>query len=156
MGIRGLENVGIVVDDLEAATAFFVGLGLERLGEGPGGSAAIVEGAWVDRVVGIDGARSEIAMLQTPDGHGRLELMRFLAPEMRDPDRDAPPNTHGIRRLAFTVDDVRATVATVREAGHELLGEVVDHESLYRMCYVRGPEGIIVMFVEELAPATGA
>jgi catechol 2,3-dioxygenase-like lactoylglutathione lyase family enzyme len=150
MGIRGLENVGIVVEDLAAATAFFVGLGLERLGDGPGGSAAMVEGDGVEGVVGIPGVRTEVAMLQTPDGHGRLELMRFHAPGLRDPDRDAPPNTHGLRRIAFTVDDVHASVATARAAGCDLLGEVVDYEGLYRLCYVRGPEGIIVMFAQEL------
>lgn len=150
MSVQRLENVGVVVDDLAAATAFFVGLGLEVLGEGPGGSAAMVEGRWVDRVVGLQGVRVEVAMLQTPDGHGRLELMRFHAPPAWDGDRDAPPNTHGIRRIAFTVDDVDAAVAAARAHGGELMGAVEDFEGLYRLCYLRGPEGIIVMLSQQV------
>lgn len=150
MGIQRLENVGIVVEDLEAATAFFVELGLEVLGEEPGGSAAAVQGDWVDRVVGLHDVRVAVAMLQTPDGHGRLEIMRFDSPEMQDGDRNAPANTHGIRRVAFTVDDIDAAVDGLRSGGVELLGDVVRYEDSYRMCYVRGPEGIIVMLIEEL------
>ena len=104
----------------------------------------------MDRVVGLDGVRADIAMLQTPDGHGRLELMRFAAPAARSGDPQAPPNTLGIRRIAFGVDDIDATVAGLRARGTELLGEVVRFEISYRLCYVRGPEGIIVMLTEQL------
>jgi len=144
MTIQRLENVGIVVDDLAAATEFFVHLGLEVLGEGP------VEGDWVDRVVGLDGVRVDVAMLQTPDGHGRLELMRFRAPTARTGDAYAPPNTLGIRRIAFGVDDIDAAVAGLRARDVELVGEVVRYEDSYRLCYVRGPEGIIVMLSEQI------
>ena len=111
---------------------------------------AEVAGEWVDRVVGLEDVRCEICMLQTADGHGRLELMRFDSPPAREGDTTAPPNTLGIRRLAFSVDDVDAAVAGVRDRGLELLGEVVRYEDLYRLCYVRGPEGIIVMLAERL------
>ena len=144
MPIQSLENVGIVVDDLAAATAFFVELGLKLIGESP------VEGDWVDRVVGLQGVHVDIAMLETADGHGRLELMRFHAPAARAGDVDAPPNTLGIRRVAFSVDDIDATVAGLRARGTELVGEVVRYENSYRLCYVRGPEGIIVMLAERL------
>ncbi|GLZ81318.1 glyoxalase [Actinorhabdospora filicis] len=144
MTIQRLENVGIVVDDLAAVTEFFVGLGLKRLG------GDLIEADWVDRIVGLDGVRVEIAMLETLDGHGRLELMRFHHPETLGDDRNAPPNTHGIRRLAFVVDDVDTAVAGLRERGIELVGELVVYEDVFKMCYVRGPEGIIVMLAEEL------
>jgi catechol 2,3-dioxygenase-like lactoylglutathione lyase family enzyme len=144
MTIQRLENVGIVVEDLAAATEFFAELGLKVLGEQP------VEGDWVDRVTGLEGVRVDIAMLETPDGHGRLELMQFHAPSARDADRNAPPNTLGIRRLAFGVDDIDAAVAGLRARGTELLGEVVRYEDSYRLCYVRGPEGIIVMLAEQI------
>ena len=147
MAIQRVENVGIVVDDLPATTAFFVALGLELLGEG------MVEGDWVDRVVGLEGVRTEIAMLQTADGHGRLELMKFHAPPVRDGDGHAPPNTLGIRRIAFAVDDLDAAVAGLQARGTELVGDVVRYEDLYRLCYVRGPEGIIVMLSQELGGA---
>lgn len=150
MSVGRLDNVGIVVEDLQAAVAFFVALGLEVLGEGPGGSAATVEGDWVDRVLGLEDVRSEVAMLKTPDGDGRLELMRFHSPSLREGDRAAPPNTHGLRRIAFTVDDIDAAVTGLRERGSELIGEVVRYEDAFRLCYVRGPEGIIVMLAEEL------
>jgi predicted enzyme related to lactoylglutathione lyase len=114
------------------------------VGEGP------VEGDWVDRVVGLEGVRVQIAMLETPDGHGRLELMQFHAPQARGGDQNAPPNTLGIRRIAFAVDDIDGAVAGVRARGGELLGEVVRYEDMYRPCYVRGPEGIIIMLAEQL------
>lgn len=148
MPVRGLENVGVVVSDIEGTSAFFEALGLTRLGEGPGGSAEVVEGDWVDRVVGLQGIRERVVMLQTPDGHGRLELMQFEHPPVRDVDRDAPANTHGFRRVAFSVDDVDATVRAVRDLGFDLMGEVVDFEDRFRLCYVRGPEGLIVMLAE--------
>lgn len=147
MAIRRLENIGMVVDDLDAAESFFVSLGLARLG------ATTVEGAWVDRVLGLDGVRCEIVLLQTSDGHGRLEIMRFLHPAARPGERDAPPHTHGLRRLAFDVDDLDATLAAARAHGAELIGEVQRYEDAYRLCYLRGPEGIIVMLSEELGAA---
>jgi catechol 2,3-dioxygenase-like lactoylglutathione lyase family enzyme len=136
--------VGIVVDDLAAVEAFFLELGLEQVGE------TEVAGEWVDRVVGLEDVRCEISMLQTADGHGRLELMRFNSPEACEGDANAAPNTLGIRRLAFSVDDLDAAVARLEDRGVELLGEVVRYEDSYRLCYVRGPEGIIVMFAERL------
>jgi catechol 2,3-dioxygenase-like lactoylglutathione lyase family enzyme len=146
MTIQRMENVGIVVDDLAAATSFFVELGLELLGEG------MAEGDWVDRVVGLEGVRTEVAMLQTPDGHGRLELMKFHHPPAQDGgDGHAPPNTLGIRRLAFAVDDIDAAVAGLQARGTELIGGVERYQDSYRLCYVRGPEGIIIMLAQKLS-----
>lgn len=145
MTIQRMENVGIVVDDLATAIEFFVELGLKLLGEGP------VEGEWVDRVVGLEGVRVDIAMLETIDGHGRLELMKFHAPSARDGDGHAPANTLGIRRVAFAVDDIDAAVAGLRARGTELVGEVERYEDSYRLCYVRGPEGIIIMLAEQIS-----
>ena len=142
--IQSLENVGTVVDDLAAVEEFFVELGLERVGK------TEVAGEWVDRVVGLEGVRCEISMLQTSDGHGRVELMRFKSPAAREGDTNAPPNTLGIRRIAFSVDDLDAAVARLRDRGLELLGEVVRYEDIYRLGYVRGPEGIIVMLAEQI------
>jgi catechol 2,3-dioxygenase-like lactoylglutathione lyase family enzyme len=139
-----MDHVGIVVDDLAAATAFFVALGLALQGEGP------VEGAWVDRVVGLEGVRAELAMLETPDGHGRLELVKFHSPSVRGGDRSAPANTLGIRHVTFEVGDIDAAVATVRARGGELVGEVERYGDVYRLCYVRGPEGIIVELAERI------
>jgi catechol 2,3-dioxygenase-like lactoylglutathione lyase family enzyme len=144
MTIQRMDHVGIVVDDLAAATAFFVELGLKLQGEGP------VEGDWVDRVVGLEGVRAEIAMLETPDGHGRLELTKFHAPSGRGGDRHAPANTPGIRHVTFAVDDIDAVVAGLRARGAELVGEVERYEDIYRLCYVRGPEGIIVELAEQI------
>lgn len=142
--IERMDHVGIVVDDLEAATAFFVELGLELQGGGP------VEGDWVDRVVGLEGVRAEIAMLGTPDGHGRVELAKFHAPAGPGGDRYAPANAPGIRHVTFAVDDVDATVAGLRALGAELVGEVERYEDIYRLCYIRGPEGIIVELAEPI------
>jgi catechol 2,3-dioxygenase-like lactoylglutathione lyase family enzyme len=139
-----MDHVGIVVDDLAAAMAFFVELGLELQGEGP------VEGGWVDRVVGLEGVRAEIAMMETPDGHGRLELTKFHTPSGRGGDRHAPADTPGIRHVAFAVDDVDAAVAGLRAGGAELVGEVERYEDIYRLCYIRGPEGIIVELAERI------
>ncbi len=144
MTIHRMEHVGIVVDDLGAATEFFAELGLKLQGEGP------VEGGWVDRVVGLEGVRAEIAMMETPDGHGRLELVKFHAPSGRGGDRHAPANTPGIRHLAFAVDDIDAAVASLRARGAELVGDVERYEDSYRLCYVRGPEGIIVELAEQI------
>jgi len=144
MAIQRMEHVGIVVDDLAAATGFFVELGLELRGQGP------VEGRWVDRVVGLDGVRAEIALLQTPDGHGRLELTKFHTPATEGGNRHAPANTPGIRHVAFAVEDIDAVVAGLRARGTELVGELERYEDSYRLCYVRGPEGIIVELAERI------
>jgi catechol 2,3-dioxygenase-like lactoylglutathione lyase family enzyme len=145
MTIQRMDNVGIVVDDLAAATAFFVELGLELEGE------ATVEGRWVDRIVGLDGVRSDIAMLRTPDGHGRLELTKFHTPPARNTDPNAPVNTLGIRRIMFAVDDIEDVLARLQAHGAELVGEVVQYEDKYRLCYVRGPEGIMIALAEQLS-----
>jgi len=139
-----MDHVGIVVDDLAAAKAFFVELGLELHGEGP------VGGDWVDRVVGLEGVRVEIAMMVTPDGHGRLELATFHAPSGPGSDGLAPANTPGIRHVAFAVDDIDAVVAGLRARGAELVGEVERYRDSYRLCYVRGPEGIIVELAQQI------
>ncbi len=144
MTIQRMDHVGIVVDDLAAATAFFVELGLELQGERP------VAGGWVDRVVGLEGVGAEIAMLETPDGHGRLELTKFHAPSGRGGEGHAPANTPGIRHVAFAVDDIDAVVASLRARGAELVGELEDYEDSYRLCYVRGPEGIIVELAQQI------
>jgi catechol 2,3-dioxygenase-like lactoylglutathione lyase family enzyme len=144
MTIQRMEHVGIVVDDLAAATDFFGELGLELQSEGQ------VEGRWVDRVVGLEGVRVEYAMVETPDGQGRLELIKFHAPSGRGGDRHAPANTPGIRHLAFAVGDIDAVVTRLRARGAELVGEVENYEDIYRLCYVRGPEGIIVELAERI------
>jgi catechol 2,3-dioxygenase-like lactoylglutathione lyase family enzyme len=144
MSIQRMDNVGIVVDDLEAAIAFFVELGLELEGE------ATVEGRWVDRTVGLDGVRSDIAMLRTPDGHGRLELSKFHTPPATAAEPNAPVNTLGYRRVMFAVTDIEAVLARLEAHGAELVGEVVQYED-NRLCYVRGPEGIIVALAEQLS-----
>jgi catechol 2,3-dioxygenase-like lactoylglutathione lyase family enzyme len=144
MTIQRMDHVGIVVEDLAAATEFFVELGLKVQGEG------LVDGVWVDRVVGLEGVRAELAMMETPDGHGRLELVKFHAPAGPGGDRNAPANTPGIRHLTFAVDDIDAVVAGLRARGGELVGEVENYEDIYRLCYVRGPEGIIVELAERI------
>jgi catechol 2,3-dioxygenase-like lactoylglutathione lyase family enzyme len=144
MTIQRMDHVGIVVDDLAAATAFFVELGLELQGESP------VQGGWVDRVVGLEGVQADIAMLQTPDGHGRVELAKFHAPPSPGGDRNAPANTLGIRHITFAVDDIDDVIARLQARGAELVGEVQRYENIYRLCYIRGPEGIIVELAERL------
>jgi catechol 2,3-dioxygenase-like lactoylglutathione lyase family enzyme len=139
-----MEHVGIVVDDLAAATEFFVKLGLELQGEMP------VEGDWVDRVVGLDGVHADIALLQTRDGHGRLELTKFHAPSAKAGDQHLPANTPGIRHVAFAVEDIDSVVAGLRARGSSLVGEVIRYKDSYRLCYVRGPEGIIVELAERI------
>ena len=146
MALRRMDNVLVVVEDLEAAKAFFVELGMELDGE------ATVEGDWVDRVVGLDDVRADIAMLRMPDGHGRVELTRFHRPP---PIRaagptSAPANTVGIRRIMFAVDDLDDVVARLRRHGGELVGEIAQYEDLYRLCYLRGPEGVVIGLAEEL------
>ena len=146
MTIQRMDHVGVVVDDLEAAIAFFVELGMELEAEAP------VEGPWVDRVNGIDGVRVDIAMMRTPDGHGRLELTKFHSPAaVSAVPENALGNTLGLRTVMFTVDDIDGTVAGLRARGAELVGEVVQYEDSFRLCYVRGPEGIIVALAEQLA-----
>jgi catechol 2,3-dioxygenase-like lactoylglutathione lyase family enzyme len=142
--IKRMEHVGIVVDDLAAATAFFVELGLELQGQGQ------VEGSWVDRVVGLDDVRVDVAFVQTPDGHGRLELIKFHTPSHQGGNPHAPANTPGIRHVAFAVDDIDAVVAGLRARGAELVGELERYEDSYRLCYVRGPEGIIIELAEQI------
>ena len=144
MAIQRMDHVGVVVDDLKAATAFFLELGLELEGE------AAVEGRWVDRVVGLDKVRVDIAMVRTPDGHGRLELTKFHTPPATTAEPNAPANTLGLRRIMFAVDDIDDVVARLRAHGAELVGEVEQYEDSYRLCYVRGPEGIIVALAEQL------
>ncbi len=144
MSIQRMDHVGVVVDDLAAATEFFVALGLEVQGEGS------VEGSWVDRIVGLDGILVEFAMVGTPDGNGRLELIKFHSPPAEGDDGHTPPNTRGIRHVAFVVDDIDAVVAGLQARGSELVGEVVSYENVFRLCYVRGPEGIIVELAEKL------
>jgi catechol 2,3-dioxygenase-like lactoylglutathione lyase family enzyme len=145
MTVQRMDNVGIVFDDLAAAIAFFLELGLELEGEMP------VEGRWVDRVVGLDGVRVDVAMMRTPDGNSRLELMRFQNPTAVSAEpKNAPANTLGIRRIMFAVDDIDDVLARLQARGAELIGEVARYEDIYRLCYLRGPEGIIVALAEKL------
>jgi catechol 2,3-dioxygenase-like lactoylglutathione lyase family enzyme len=139
-----MDHVGIVVDDLAAATEFFIELGLVLQGEGA------VEGRWVDRIVGLEGVRTELAMMQTPDGHGRVELVKFHSPSNQGDNGHAPANTQGIRHVAFAIDDLDAVVARLRARGAELVGEVERYKDIYRLCYVRGPEGIIIELAEPI------
>ena len=146
MTIQRMDNVAIVVDDLDAAVAFFAELGMELEGKGQ------VEGPWVDRTFGLDGVRSDIAMMRTPDGHSKLELARYHAPAaIGARPHNPPPNTLGLHRVMFAVDDIDATLAGLRAHGAELLGEVAQYQDSYRLCYVRGPEGIIVALAEQLS-----
>jgi catechol 2,3-dioxygenase-like lactoylglutathione lyase family enzyme len=144
MTIQRMDHVGIIVEDLEAATEFFVELGLARQGGGE------VEGDLVDRIVGLEGVRSELVMLMTQDGQAKLELVKFHSPSSPEGDPRAPSNALGIRHLSFVVDDVDAAVAGLQARGTELVGEVVSYGNSYRLCYVRGPEGIIVELAEPL------
>jgi len=139
-----MNHVGIVVDDLRAAMAFFAELGLEPGGETP------VEGGWVDRIVGLEGVRADTAMMRTPDGHGRLELIRFRSPPSDGGNGHAPANTPGLRHLAFIVDDIDDTIARLQARGGELVGHVEQYEEMFRLCYLRGPAGIIVELAERL------
>jgi catechol 2,3-dioxygenase-like lactoylglutathione lyase family enzyme len=144
MTIQRMEHVGIVVDDLPAAIEFFVELGLE-----PGGKGQ-VEGSWVERIIALDEVKVELTMLRTPDGHGEIELVKFHSPPTQGGDPDAPANTPGIRHLAFLVEDIDAVVAGLQARGTELVGELVQYENSYRLCYVRGPEGIIIELAEKI------
>ncbi len=145
MTIKRLDHVSIVVDDLRGAIDFFTALGMTREGEGR------VEGAWVDRVNGLEGVQVDIVMMRTPDGHGRLELTKFRNPKLVDIEPAiAPPNALGLRSVMFAVENVEVTLARLRDHGAELVGEVAQYEDKYRLCYVRGPSGIIVALAEEL------
>jgi catechol 2,3-dioxygenase-like lactoylglutathione lyase family enzyme len=144
MTIQRMDNVSIVVDDLAAAIAFFVELGMELDGE------TTVEGRWVDLVVGLEGVRADIAMMRTPDGIGRLELTKFHAPPARTTDPNAPANTLGIRRVMFAVHDMDDVLTRLQAHGAELVGEVAQYEDIYRLCYIRGPEAILVGLAEQL------
>lgn len=144
MTVKRMDNVGIVVEDLDAAVAFFTELGLELLGRAP------IEGDWADGVTGLRGQRVEIAMMATPDGHGRLELSRFLAPPVVADHRAAPVNALGYLRVMFAVDDLDDTLARLAAHGAALVGRVVQYQETYRLCYIRGPEGILIGLAEEL------
>ena len=145
MTIQRMDNVGIVVDDLPAAIAFFRELGLELEGR------AVVEGEWAGRVTGLGDQLVEVAMMRTPDGHGRLELSRFLAPPVVADHRNAPVNSLGYLRVMFAVDDIDETLARLRTHGAELVSsEVVEYKDSYRLCYIRGPEGLLIGLAQEL------
>ncbi|NIA52943.1 VOC family protein [Massilia sp. TW-1] len=144
MAVTRLDNVGIVVQDLDAAIAFFKELGLALEGRAP------IEGEWAGRITGLPGQRVEIAVMRTPDGHGRLELSRFLAPAVAADHRRAPVNALGYLRVMFAVDDLDATLGRLRPHGMELVGSVVDYANVYRLCYIRGPEGILLGLAQEL------
>ena len=145
MTIKRLDHIVVVVEDLEAAIAFFTELGLTIEAEMP------IEGPWVDRVNGIEGVQVDIVMMQTPDGHGKLELTKFRNPKLVEIEPAiAPPNALGLRSVMFAVESVDETVARLRANGAELIGEVVQYEDQYRLCYMRGPAGIIVALAEEL------
>jgi len=144
MGILRMDNVGIVVDDMDAAVEFFTELGMELEG------TAQVEGDWVDRTLGLEGVRSDIVLMRTPDGHGKLELSKYQAPAARAQPENAPPNTLGLHRVMFVVDDIDGTIDRLSAHGAELLGGVAQYESMYRLCYLRGPAGIIVALAEQI------
>ncbi len=145
MTILRLEHVGIVVEDLEDAVAFFLKLGLELLDQTP------VEGDWVDRIVGLDGVRADIAMLQTPDCGGRLELTKFHSPPSERGSQRAPANASGIRHISFAVEDIDAVLDRLGPQRTELVGELGRYEDSYRLCYLRGPEGIIVELAQQIS-----
>ena len=144
MTVKRLDNVGIVVEDLDAAIAFFTELGLTLEGR------AAIEGDWADGVTGLRNQRVEIAMMRTPDGHGRLELSRFLAPPVVADHRSAPVNALGYLRVMFAVEDIDDTLARLGKRGAKLVGSVVRYQDTYRLCYIRGPEGILIGLAQEL------
>jgi catechol 2,3-dioxygenase-like lactoylglutathione lyase family enzyme len=144
MALKRMDNVGIVVDDLEGAIDFFRELGLELEGR------AMIEGEWAGLVTGLGDQRVEIAMMRTPDGHSRLELSRFLVPEVVADHRNGPVNALGYLRVMFTVDDINETLERLRHRGAQLVGEVVDYKDAYRLCYIRGPGGLLIGLAQEL------
>ena len=144
MTVKRMDNVGIVVENLDAAIAFFIELGLELEGRAP------IEGDWADGVTGLRHMRVEIAMMRTPDGHSRLELSRFLAPPVAADHRNAPVNALGYLRVMFAVDDLDGTLERLRRRGAQLVDEIVRYDDAYRLCYIRGPEGLLLGLAEEL------
>ncbi len=144
MTVKRMDNVGIVVEDLDAAIAFFLELGLELEGRAP------IEGDWAAGVTGLPGMRVEIAMMRTPDGHSRLELSRFLAPPVAADHRNEPVNALGYLRVMFAVEDLDDTLARLGSRGATLVGEVVQYQDIYRLCYIRGPEGILIGLAQQL------
>ncbi|MFJ9825197.1 VOC family protein [Streptomyces sp. NPDC101160] len=145
MTLQRMDNVGIIVEDLDAAVAFFTELGMEVEGR------AQIEGLFADQAVGLDNVRSDMAMMRTPDGHGKLELAQYHNPAaIRDGSHNPPPNTLGLHRVMFAVDDIDDTIARLRSHGAELLGEVAQYKDIYRLCYLRGPSGIIVALAEQI------
>ncbi len=145
MTVQRLEHIGIVVDDLAAATAFFAALGLELEGE------ASVEGELVDRINGLEGVRAEITILRTPDGNGKVELAKYRSPAYESENGPAPANAPGIRHILFVVDDITTSLAALQAHGGELVGELVNYENSYWLCYVRGPAGTIVELAEKIS-----
>lgn len=144
MALKRMDNIGIVVEDLEVTIDFFLELGLELEGR------AMIEGEWAGRVTGLGNQQVEIAMMRTPDGHSRLELSRFLTPSVIADHRDAPVNALGYLRAMFTVDDIDGTLERLRQHGAQLVGDVVQYKDIYRLCYIRGPEGLLIGLAEEL------
>jgi catechol 2,3-dioxygenase-like lactoylglutathione lyase family enzyme len=144
MTVKRMDNVGIVVESLDTVISFFAELGLELEGR------ATIEGEWSGRVTGLRDQRVEIAMMRTPDGHSRLELSRFLTPPLIADHRNAPVNALGYLRVMFTVEDIDDTVARLKKRGAQLVGEVVRYEDAYRLCYIRGPEGLLIGLAQEL------
>ena len=144
MALKRMDNVGIVVEDLDATIEFFRELGLELEGR------AMVEGEWAGRVTGLGDQRVETAMMRTPDGHSRLELSRFLAPRVVADHRNAPVNALGYLRVMFAMDDIDETLERLRKRGAQLVGEVVQYKDAYRLCYIRGPEGLLIGLAQEL------
>ncbi|BBD41147.1 glyoxalase (plasmid) [Aminobacter sp. Y103A] len=144
MALKRMDNVGIVVDDLEGTIDYFRELGLELEGR------AMIEGEWAGRVTGLGDQRVEIAMMRTPDGHSRLELSRFLVPEVVADHRNAPVNALGYLRVMFTVDDINETLERLHHRGAQLVGEVVEYKDAYRLCYIRGPGGLLIGLAQEL------
>jgi catechol 2,3-dioxygenase-like lactoylglutathione lyase family enzyme len=144
MAVKRMDNVGIVVEDLDTAIEFFTELGLTLEGRMP------IEGEWSGRVTGLRGQRVEIAMMRTPDGHNRLELSRFEAPAIASDHRNAPVNSLGYPRVMFTVEDIDDTLARLGKLGASVVDEVVNYEDIYRLCYIRGPEGILIGLAQEL------
>lgn len=147
MALKRMDNVGIVVEDLEATIDFLRELGLKLEGR------ATIEGEWAGRVTGLGDQHVEVAMMRTPDGHGRLELSRFIRPPVVADHRNAPVNALGYLRVMFTVDDIDETLERLRNRGAQLVGEVVQYQDVYRLCYIRGPEGLLIGLAEELSRA---
>ena len=150
MALKRMDNVGIVVESLDTAIAFFTELGLELEGR------TTIEGEWAGRITGLGSQRVEIAMMVTPDGHSRIELSRFLAPSIVADHRNAPVNALGYLRVMFAVDDIDDTLARLRKHGAQLVGEVVQYQQAYRLCYIRGPEGLLIGLAEELRSSAKA